>query len=147
VTDEALSRKFMELYEQWGAAIANKDHQWLEGLFADDFHGTAQPFPTLSVNKEQMIELDRNIEAMDTRWVHVVAHEVGNMVITLGLVKYNNEEFKPGSTIGEGMPTGDDISNLTKGKVIAYANGWRHNGDRWQVFDHHMVGIVEDWEG
>jgi hypothetical protein len=58
-------------------------------------------------------------------------------------VKYTNEEFKPGAVIAEGMPTGSDISSLTKGKVVAYVNGWRHNGERWQVFDHHMVGVVK----
>ncbi len=144
--DEALSRQFWELYEQWGAAIANKDHDWLEGFFADDFLGTAQPWPTLNVDKQKMIDLDKDIEKMDTNWVHVVAHKLGDTVVTLGLVKYNNEEFKPGSTVAEGMPTGDEISSLTKGKVVAYINGWRHNGERWQVFDHHMVGIVDNWE-
>ncbi|MAW82041.1 MAG: hypothetical protein CMI63_17525 [Parvularcula sp.] len=146
MVDEALSRQFWELYEQWGAAIANKDHDWLEDFFADDFLGTAQPWPTLNVDKQQMIALDKDIEKMDTNWVHVVAHKLGDTVVTLGLVKYNNEEFKPGSTVAEGMPTGDEISSLTKGKVVAYINGWRHNGERWQVFDHHMVGIVDNWE-
>lgn len=146
MADDALSREFWEIYEEWGSAIANKDHPWLETFFSEDFLGTAQPWPTLSVDKKMMIELDKNIENMDTEWVHVVAHDLGAMVVTLGLVKYNNEEFKPGSTVADGMPTGDDISNLTKGKVVAYINGWRHNGNRWQVFDHHMVGIVEGWE-
>jgi len=146
VVDQDLSRQFHELYEKWGAAIANKDHQWLEDLFADDFLGTAQPLPSLKVNKQMMIDLDKDIEHMDTRWVHVVAHKLGDTVMTLGLVKYNNEEFKPGAAIAEGMPTGEEISSLTKGKVVAYVNAWRHNGKRWQVFDHHMIGIVEDWE-
>ena len=94
MVDEALSRQFWELYEQWGAAIANKDHDWLEDFFADDFLGTAQPWPTLNVDKQQMIALDKDIEKMDTNWVHVVAHKLGDTVVTLGLVKYNNEEFK-----------------------------------------------------
>ncbi len=146
MVDEVLSRQFEELYEEWGAAIANKKHDWLEGFFADDFLGTAQPWPTLCVDKQGMIDLDKSIEVMDTNWIHVVAHKVGDTVITLGLVKYNNEEFKPGSSIAEGMPTGQEISQLTKGKVVAYVNGWRHNGQRWQVFDHHMVGIVQGWD-
>lgn len=76
----------------------------------------------------------------------LVAHKLGDTVITLGLVKYNNEEFKQGSTIADGMPTGEQLSNLTKGKIAAYVNGWRHNGERWQVFDHHMVTIVDEWK-
>lgn len=143
MSSDTLSIQFKALYDAWGDAIANKRHDWLEGLFTDDFLGTAQPWPTLSVNRQQMIDLDKAIEAMDTEWVKVTAHQVGDEVITLGLVRYNNEQFKPGSTIAEGMPSGSDISQLTAGKVVAYANGWRHNGERWQVFDHHMVGIVK----
>ncbi len=145
MTDQDLSEQFRLLYEQWGAAIAAKDHDWLEEFFTEDFLGTAQPWPTLSVNKEQMIQLDKDIERMETRWVHVVAHQLGDCVVTLGLVKYENEEFKPGSKVAEGMPTGDEISQLTKGKVAAYVNGWRYNGERWQVFDHHMVGVIDNW--
>ena len=145
MVDEALSLEFKALYDAWGDAIANKRHDWLEGLFASDFLGTAQPWPTLSVNRQQMIDLDKAIDAMDTEWLRVEAHRAGDTVITLGFVRYNNEQFKPGSTIGEGMPSGSDISALTAGKVVAYVNGWRHNGERWQVFDHHMVGIVENF--
>lgn len=144
MSDDALSREFRALYEEWGAAIANKRHDWLEDFFTNDFLGTAQPWPTLQVDKKMMIKLDKDIEEMDSNWVHVVAHQFGQTVITLGLVKYNNEEFKPGSTVADGMPTGEQISDLTKGKVVAYVNGWRHNGERWQVFDHHMVALVDE---
>lgn len=144
MSGDALSQKFKALYDEWGAAIADKRHDWLEGLFTDDFLGTAQPWPTLSVDRDQMVDLDKAIEAMDTEWLEVTAHQVGEEVITLGLVKYNNEEFKPGATIADGMPTGSEIAGLTAGKVVAYVNGWRHNGERWQVFDHHMVGVVKD---
>lgn len=142
MSDDTLAKTFKALYDEWGAAIANKRHEWLEGLFTDDFLGTAQPWPTLSVDKQKMIELDKAIELMDSVWLHVEAHKVGDDVITLGLVKYNHEQFRPGASIAEGMPTGSDISALTAGRVVAYVNGWRHNGERWQVFDHHMVGIV-----
>lgn len=137
-----LSAQFKALYDEWGDAIANKRHEWLDGFFTDDFLGTAQPWPTLSVNKQQMIDLDKAIEAMETEWVRVTAHRLGDDVITIGLVRYTREEFKEGSTIADGMPSGSEIAALTKGKVAAYCNGWRFNGQRWQVFDHHMIGLV-----
>src|SRR4029434_1264003 len=112
-TDE-LSLKFKALYDEWGAAIASKRHDWLEGLFTDDFLGTAQPWPALSVDRQQMIDLDKAIEAMGTTCVDATAPQVGEEVITLGLVKYTNEEFKPGAVIADGMPTGSEISSLTK---------------------------------
>ena len=144
MADDALSQQFKALCTEWGDAIANKRHDWLEEFFADDFHGTAQPWPTLMVDKKMMIELDKSIEAMDTEWVRVDAHQMGDKVVTLGLVRYHNEQFQEGSTIADGMPTGDQISSLTAGKVAVYVNGWKHNGERWQVFDHHLITVIDD---
>lgn len=49
MSDEALSEQFQALYTEWGDAIANQRHEWLDGFFTDDFLGTAQPWPTLNV--------------------------------------------------------------------------------------------------
>ncbi len=143
---DALARQFKALYDEWGAAIANKQYDWFERHFADDFLGTAQPWPSLSVNKDKMIELDKAIKKMDVKWQRVVAHQMGATVVTLGIVKYFDEQFGENSEIAQGMPSGDELSKLTHGKSVAYINGWRHNGDVWQIFDHHMVGIVDDPE-
>jgi len=88
MSEDSLSREFKVLYDEWGDAIARKRHAWLEDLFTEDFLGTAQPWPTLSVNKRQMIDLDKAIEKMDTQWVHVTAHRVGKDVITKALDKH-----------------------------------------------------------
>jgi hypothetical protein len=45
------------------------------------------------------------------------------------------------------LPTGDQLSSLVNGRSVLYIGGWRHDGRNWQVFDHHMVGIVEDFDG
>lgn len=144
VADQSLSDEFLALYTEWGDAIANKRHDWLEDFFAEDFLGTAQPWPTLCVNKRQMIDLDKAIEAMDTKWVRVDAIRIGEEVLTTGFVRYLREEFREGATIGEGMPSGSQIAELTKGKVAVYTNAWRHNGERWQCYDHHMVAVIAD---
>jgi hypothetical protein len=141
--EEELSKQFKALYDEWGAAIANHQYEWFERHFAQDFLGTAQPWPTLSVNKQQMIDLDRSITTMDVEWLNVKAQRFGDVVLTSGIVKYNKEEFKQGAIIAEGMPTGDQLSALSNGKKVLYINGWRHNGIHWQIFDHHMVGVVE----
>jgi hypothetical protein len=144
MSNDPLSTQFKALYGEWGDAIANKRHDWLDGFFTDDFLGTAQPWPTLVVNRQQMLDLDKAIEAMETEWVKVTAHQLGDDVITIGLVRYIREDFRDGATIGEGMPSGSEIAALTKGKIAAYCNGWRFNGERWQIFDHHMIGLVKD---
>jgi hypothetical protein len=140
---DALSAEFKSLYDQWGEAIANKKYAWFERHFADDFHGTAQPWRGLSVNKAQMIDLDKAIETMEVEWLQVRAHRFGDTVLVTGVVRYTKEAFRPGATIAEGMPTGDQLSALVNGKSVLYIGGWRRNGQDWQVFDHHMVGIVE----
>ena len=140
---DALSAEFKSLYDQWGAAISNKKWDWFERHFAADFHGTAHPWRGLSVDKAQMIELDRAIETMDVEWLQVRAIRFGDTVLVTGVVRYTKEAFRPGATIAEGMPTGDQLSALVNGKSVLYIGGWRRNGDHWQVYDHHMVGIVE----
>lgn len=144
MADQALSEEFQELYTAWGDAIAKKRHDWLEAFFAEDFLGTAQPWPTLRVNKQQMIDLDKAIDAMETKWVKVEAQRIGDEVLTIGHVRYMREEFREGASIGDGMPSGQQIAELTKGKVAVYLNAWRHNGDHWQCYDHHLVAVIED---
>jgi hypothetical protein len=142
MADEALSEQFHKLYTEWGDAIANQRHEWLEGFFTDDFLGTAQPWPTLNVNRQQMLDLDKAVVAMDTEWIRVCAHRFGDEVITVGYVRYYREDFQGDAPIGEGMPTGADIAQQTKNKVAAYLNGWRFNGERWQIFDHHLIELL-----
>jgi hypothetical protein len=143
MSGDDLSRQFKALHDAWGDAIANKNYDWFERHFADNFHGTAVPWPTLFVDKAMMIELDKNIETMEVEWVELTAHQYGDMVVTRGVVEYHKEEFKAGATIADGMPTGDELSALVNGKQALYINGWRHNGTDWQLFDHHMVGVID----
>jgi hypothetical protein len=145
-TDQDLSQEFRALYDAWGRAIVEHDHDWFEHHFADNFLGTAQPWPTLVVNKDQMLELERNNVKMDVEWLEVTAERFGDVVLAQGVVEYREEEFVAGSSIGEGMPSGEDLAGLVNGKRVLYIGGWRHNGETWQVFDHHMVGVVEGYE-
>ena len=144
MSDDALSAEFLALYTEWGDAIATERHDWLEDFFTEDFLGTAQPWPTLRVDKRQMIDLDKAIEAMETRWVRVTAQRVGDDVLTIGCVRYLREDFREGATIGDGMPSGSDIAALTHGRIAVYLNGWRHDGTRWQCYDHHLAAVVPD---
>lgn len=137
-----LSAEFQTLHDAWGDAIANKRYDWFDRHFAADFLGTAQPWPTLIVDKQKMIELDKNIQTMEVSWVDLHAHRYGDTVLVRGVVQYDKEEFKPGATIGEGMPTGEQLSGLVNGRQALYVCAWRHNGSEWQLFDHHMVGVV-----
>jgi hypothetical protein len=146
MADEQLSREFRALYDAWGQAIVDHDEDWFERHFAESFHGTAQPWRGLSVGKEQMLELERANVTMDVEWLEVTAERYGDVVLATGVVEYREEEFEPGATLGEGMPTGDELASLVNGKRVLYIGAWRHDGEIWQIFDHHMVGIVEGFE-
>ena len=146
-TDEALSHRFKGLYDDWGRAIARHDIDWLARHFADDFTGSAHPWPTLKVDRAQMIELDRKIETMDVKWLSVAARRYGDTVLVSGVVKYTRESFAAGAAIAEGMPTGEELSSLVNGKCVLYTGAWRDVAGQWQLYDHHMVGIVEGFEG
>ena len=89
----------------------------------------------------------RRIEAMETEWVKVTAHQVGEEVITIGLVRYIREDFRDGATIDEGMPSGSEIAALTKGKVAAYCNGWRFNGQQYPNGLHMAVTRPQTQDG
>jgi hypothetical protein len=143
MSPDSLSEEFKSLYDQWGEAISHKKWDWFERHFAADFHGTAAPWPGLSVDKAKMIELDKAIETMEVEWLQVRAYRFGSTVLTAGVVRYTKEAFRPGATIAPGMPTGDQLSSLVNGKSVLYIGGWRHDGRNWQIFDHHMVGIVD----
>jgi len=137
-----LSTEFKALYDAWGRAISDRTIDWFERHFAEDFLGTAQPWPTLLVSKRKMIDLEKAIEKMDVEWLEVTARRFGETVLATGVVRYTEEAFAPGATLGEGMPTGSELSSLVNGKKVLYIGAWRRNGGNWQVFDHHMVGIV-----
>ena len=145
-TDDALSRHFKDLYDEWGAAIARQDIAWIGRHFAPDFRGSAHPWPTLQVNRAQMLDLNRQITTMDVRWLAVTAQRFGDTVLASGVVEYTRESFALGATIGEGMPTGDELSELVNGKRVLYTGAWRDVAGQWQLFDHHMVGIVNGFE-
>lgn len=140
---DALSMQFRALHESWREAIANQEHDWFDRHFAPDFLGTAQPFPTLVVNRQQMIDLDFNVETMDVHFVELTARRYGDVVLTISVVRYDNEQFRDGSTIGDGMPTTEELTGLTRGKEVLHTHAWRHNGEHWQLFDHHMVNVVD----
>ena len=80
---------------------------------------------------------------MDVRWLEVTARRYGDTVLASGVVKYANESFKPGATIADDMPTGNQLSSLVNGKSVLYIGAWRRSGEHWQIYDHHMVGIVD----
>jgi hypothetical protein len=41
------------------------------------------------------------------------------------------------------MPTGNQLAALVNGKSVLYTGAWRQNSADWQLFDHHLVGIIE----
>jgi hypothetical protein len=141
---DALSQQFKALLEEWLEAVTHKRFDWIAQHIADDFLGTAQPWPTLSVNKQKMLEAGKTVKKMDVHWIEVTARRFGEMVLTTGVRQYEKEEFTEAATFGDGQPTPNDLGRLVNGKRVLYIDAWRQKGDVWQLLDHHMVGIVGD---
>jgi hypothetical protein len=38
------------------------------------------------------------------------------------------------------------LGPVVNGKRVLYIGAWRRSGDTWQIFDHHVVGVVEGSE-
>ena len=38
------------------------------------------------------------------------------------------------------------LGPVVNGKRVLYIGSWRRSGDTWQIFDHHVVGVVEGSE-
>ncbi len=143
---DALSQQFHQLCNDWGRAIRDQDLAWFDAHFAHDLMVTAHPWQTLRLNREQMIELDRKIVQMDVEWVHVTAHRYGDVVLVHGIVHYDRERFEEGASFGENMPNGEQLSARVNGKAVLYSVAWREKGDVWQIFDHHMIAVLDrDW--
>jgi ketosteroid isomerase-like protein len=144
MNEDDLSRQFKALLDEWLEAVTNKRFAWIAQHIADDFLGTAQPWPSLSVNKQKMLEAGKTVEKMDIHWVEVRAREFGDMVLTTGVRQYEKEQFSAAATFGGNMPTPNDLARHVNGKRVLYIDAWRRNGEIWQLFDHHMVSIVGD---
>jgi len=146
MSDDVLSQEFKRLYDQWEQAIHQKNWAWFATYFAEDWIGTARPWPALSLNRDQLIEIDKQIESLDAQWIKVEAHRFGDTVVTAVVSRIGNEEFKPGGHLAEGVATTQEFNEYCAGNEIAYAGAWRHNGQNWQMFDHRMIGIIKGYE-
>jgi hypothetical protein len=142
VSSDELSTQFRSLYSQWEQAIHKKDWAWFERYFADDWMGTARPWPALTLNRDQLIAVDKQIESLDAQWIDVRAHMLGDSVITVAVARIGHEEFKPGGYLAEGVATTREFNDYCAGNTIAYSGAWRHNGENWQMFDHRLIGII-----
>lgn len=143
MSDDALSKQFKQLCDDWGQAIRDHDMAWFEAHFSDDFMATAHPWQTLRINREQMIDLDMKIVQMDVEWVQVIARRYGDVVLVNGIVHYEQEVFEDGAIFGENMPSGQELSSLVNGRAVLYTVAWRQKDGVWQIFDHHMVAVLD----
>lgn len=145
MSDDELSRQFKAIYDQWALAIRAKDWGWFEQHFAEDWLGTARPWPALALNRDQLIEIDKQIESLDAEWLAVTAHQVGNSVVTVAVARIGHEEFRPGGELAPGVATTKEFNDYCAGNTIAYCGAWRHEANVWRMYDHRLIGIVQGY--
>jgi hypothetical protein len=138
-----LSTQFKALYDDWGNAVVAKRFEWLDTHIADDFLGTSQPFPAISISKPKLIALSKGLETVEARWIEVTARSFGQMVLTLAVRQFDKIIHKPGvSAGGPGAPSPSQLAAFVSGKRVLYVGAWRQRGEVWEMFDNHMTGIV-----
>lgn len=151
MTDQNLNSTFLRFYTDWVSAISRKDWDWFERHVADDFTGTARPWPGFGLTKGQFIELDKQIEEIDGEWQRVEAVKVGEHVHTVAVLLMKEERFRQDSVITDPSFSSEHFQTLisgneVRGKVICYTGIWRHDGTVWQVMDHRMIFEVASWD-
>ena len=129
-----------ELQGHWIAAISTHQFDWLERHLAADFMFTAHPIPGLRLHKREFIEADKKIKSAEVRFVSIQAEAAGEILISRTIADVK-EEF--GADLGPGMPSAAEITAMVSGQRMVYCSGWRHNGQIWQCFDHHLMGIIQ----
>lgn len=139
---------FRELYQNWVRAIAEKDYGWFEKHLSEDFSATAHMWPTLRLDKQQFIELDKQIVDISADWQSVYAVPLGRLVVTVADLRMHREVFRTDTAISGSNAAGEDIASLTSGsevtgKLVSYIGVWKRHGDIWQIVDHRMIDAVD----
>jgi hypothetical protein len=116
---DALSQQFKMLYEEWGRAASERSIPWIEQHLAEDFQSTAQPWPALCATKPEILAAARTKGKLRVSWLDVRAQRHGSIVLTTQLAAF------------------------ASGKRALYIGAWRQQGGFWQVFDNHLVGILQ----
>ncbi len=145
LVDEELSVEFKALYDQWEQAIQAKNWGWFERHFAEDWLGTARPWPALTLDRDQLIEIDKQIESMEAAWLAVTAHRLGDSVVTVAVARIGYEEFRPGH-LAPGVATTKEFNDYCAGNTIAYSGAWRRDGADWRMYDHRLIGVIEGFD-
>lgn len=127
-------------YRAWLNAIQAREYGWFEQNLADDFRCVAHPFPGFDLDKASFIEADRKIERLDAEVIEVTAHEVGELVLSVLVLRVNGATHV--GDMGADLPTGEQLDAFVEGETVAYASAWRRGADRWLCFSHNLIGTV-----
>ncbi len=139
--DQALSDEVRSRFDEWINCINTRDFRWMEENLRDDFTVSAHPFPQFLTDKAGFIEADKQIEEADIELLDVRARQVGGIILSQTVAKIGKEKIS--GRLGEGMPTGEEISEMLTGKTVVYVSAWERIGGRLICFDHHMVGPID----
>lgn len=139
---------FRKLYEEWVAAIAGKDYAWFERHLAPNFSATAHVWPNLRLDKEQFIELDKQIVEIEAEWQTVDILPVGDLVVTVATLRMYREVFRTDTAVAGPGDGQDDLASLTSGSVVTgklctYTGAWKWQSGVWQILDHRMIDAVD----
>lgn len=140
-TDPQIHAQIETMYREWIEAVQRRQFDWFERNLAGDYTCTARPFPSFHLNKRDFIEADRKVAEIEVEFVAVSACRVGNVAFSNLILKVLREVHA--MDLGVGLPSAEELARAVSGKTVAYASAWRLIGDRWQCYDHHLIGAIE----
>ena len=141
IVDNEIHTQIEDLYRNWIRALQRREFEWFDQYLADDYTCTAHPFANFFLDKDAFIEADKKVGVIDVEFVTVLAHRIGNHVLSNLVMKVIDEAHT--ADLGAGLPTAATMTAAIKGKTVAYASAWRYSGSFWQCYDHHLIGPVD----
>jgi ketosteroid isomerase-like protein len=139
--NQELKREIELLYRGWIGALQQKKYEWFDRYLAEDYTCTAHPFEHFFLRKAAFIEADKKIDKIDVEFIEVIAHQIGNSVVSHLVLKVIEERLA--TDLGGRLPTVSELGQTVTGKTVAYVSAWRKEGRDWRCYDHHLIGPVD----
>lgn len=148
MTKDVNSETFRQLYEEWIKAISEQKLDWFEKHLSSDFSATAHVWPNLRLDKDQFIELDKQIVEIEADWQTVQIVPFDDLVVTVATLQMHKEVFRSDTSLQGASDEQSELATLASGsvvtgKLVTYTGTWQHNDGVWQIKDHRMVHAAD----
>lgn len=135
MSDDAV---FMELYERWGQAVADRDRMALDELFEPSYSYTSPDGERM--NREQILDVEMDVPPPELPFLHLEVQRLSDDIAIVRGAHRLHGEF-PGDHVRPEL-----AAAIARGVEIAFTSVWRRGHGRWRVVsnDAHIVRTRQD---